>query len=137
MARANPSHFGRREVQPKPQEHWRRKDISFAERTVGAVPSVPVVVPGCRDGYMDKIDVELLKKIENCSGAQVSEVLALVRGLRSETQLRLRLNALEIQGYVIQDRKSEAGKVFVAITPNGRDILTEADSSQDQEVQPE
>lgn len=86
---------------------------------------------------MDKIDVELLKKIENCSGAQVSEVLALVRGLRSETQLRLRLNALEIRGYVIQDRKSEAGKVFVAITPNGRDILTEADSSQDQEVQPE
>jgi hypothetical protein len=123
MARANPSHFGRREVQPKPQEHWRRKDISFAERPVGAVPSVPVVVPGCRDGCMDKIDVELLKNVKNSSGARVSEVLALVRGLRSETQLRSRLNVLEIQGYVILDRKSEAGKVFVAITPPGREIL--------------
>ncbi len=72
---------------------------------------------------MDKIDLELLKKVEHCSGAQVSEVLALARGLRSETQLRMRLNALEIRGYVIQDRKSEAGKVFVTITPSGREIL--------------
>ena len=72
---------------------------------------------------MDKIDLELLKKVEHCSGAQVSEVLALARGLRSETQLRTRLNALEFLGHVVQDRKSEAGKVFVAITPSGREVL--------------
>lgn len=72
---------------------------------------------------MDKIDIKLLKNVMNSPGAQVSEVLALARGLRSETQLRMRLNVLETQGYVIQDRKSEAGKVFVAITPSGREIL--------------
>ena len=72
---------------------------------------------------MDKIDIELLKKIENHSGERVSEVIALVRGLRSETQLRFRLNVLEIQGYIIQDRKSEAGRVLVSITPSGCEIL--------------
>jgi hypothetical protein len=73
----------------------------------------------------DKIDIKLLESVDRISGAQVSEVIALARGSRSETQLRTRLNKLNIQGAIILERQREKGKVFAIITPYGRELLAE------------
>jgi hypothetical protein len=73
----------------------------------------------------DEIDINLLEKVDRISGAQVSEVLVLARGSRSETQLRTRLNELDIQGAILLDRRKEKGKVFAIITPHGREVLAE------------
>jgi hypothetical protein len=72
---------------------------------------------------MDRIDNKLLEIVEDISGAPVHEILRQARDLRSETQLRKRLDALSIQGYIILDRQSEVGKVFATITPYGKEIL--------------
>lgn len=74
---------------------------------------------------MDKIDNKLLEIVESITGAPVHEILRQARDLRSETQLRKRLDALSIQGYIILDRQSEVGRVFAVITPYGREVLAE------------
>jgi hypothetical protein len=73
----------------------------------------------------DKIDNKLLEFVEQNSGSPVHTILGLARGLRSETQLRKRLNALDIQGYILLDRQSETGRVFAIITPFGKETLQE------------
>lgn len=73
----------------------------------------------------DKIDTKLLDIVDENSGSPVHTILNLARGLRSETQLRKRLNALETQGCVLLDRASEAGRVFAIITPFGKETLKE------------
>lgn len=74
---------------------------------------------------LDKIDIRILEAVKRISGCQVNEVLSLLGGVRSGTQLRARLNALDVQGCVFLDRQSEAGKVFVSITPFGMETLEE------------
>jgi hypothetical protein len=74
---------------------------------------------------MDKIDSKLLEIVESISGATVHDILQQARDLRSDTQLRKRLDALSIQGYIDLDRQSEVGRVFAIITPYGRETLAE------------
>lgn len=74
---------------------------------------------------MDKIDTKLLEIVERISGAPVHEILKLARDLRSETQLRKRLDAMHTEGCILLDRQSEAGRVFAVITPYGREVLAE------------
>jgi hypothetical protein len=75
---------------------------------------------------MDSIDEKLLKIVEEVSHAPVYEVLKLARHLRSETQLRKRLEVLSFNGLIQLDRTSEAGRVFVTITPSGREAAGRA-----------
>ncbi len=84
---------------------------------------------------LDKIDISILKKIERISGAQLSEVVALMKDLRSERSLRERINALDAQGYISLDRKRERGKVFATISERGTAALTGRDRCPTKEAE--
>lgn len=71
---------------------------------------------------LDEIDKQILEKIEEFSGCQPAFIARGI-GRRSENVIRGRINALDVQGAVLQDRAKERGKVFVYITPFGRELL--------------
>jgi 16S rRNA C1402 (ribose-2'-O) methylase RsmI len=71
---------------------------------------------------LDEIDKHILEKIEEFSGCQPAFIAREI-GRRSEQIIRGRINALDTQGAVLQDRQKERGKVFVYITPYGKELL--------------
>ena len=71
---------------------------------------------------LDEIDKQILEKIEEFSGCQPAFIWKEI-GRRSKQVIRARINALDIQGAVLQDRGKERGKVFVYITPYGKELL--------------
>jgi hypothetical protein len=68
---------------------------------------------------MDEIDRNTLGAVRKFSGSQAKDIVAALGGLRANSTIRARLDALEIQGYVLLDRKTERGKVL----PLGNEIL--------------
>jgi hypothetical protein len=72
---------------------------------------------------MDEIDRNILDAVKKFSGSQAKDIIAALDGLRANSTIRARLDALEIQGYVLLDRKTERGKVFAFIAPLGNEIL--------------
>lgn len=72
---------------------------------------------------LDKIDREILERVRKLSGSQAKEIIQTLGNIRAEGTIRTRMDALEIQGCVLQDRKTERGKVFVTITSLGIDLL--------------
>lgn len=83
-----------------------------------------VVCPGLRDGTMfDEIDLKILEAVERLSGAPKAEILKACRIDRERTSVSRRIDALDIQGAVLQDKTKEKGRVFVSITPYGLQIL--------------
>lgn len=72
---------------------------------------------------LDEIDKKILEKIEEFSGCQLHAIAKAFGDMRSEVTVRARINALDIQGAVLQDRQKERGKVFVYITPYGKELL--------------
>ena len=72
---------------------------------------------------MDEIDRNILGAVKKFSGSQAKEIVAALGGIRANSTIRARLDALEIQGCVLLDRKTERGKVFAFIAPLGNEIL--------------
>lgn len=71
----------------------------------------------------DEIDKKILEIVEDLSGSQVKDIIAALEEARSDNVIRRRLNELDVQGCVLQDRTKERGKVFVFLTPYGREVL--------------
>jgi DNA-binding IclR family transcriptional regulator len=72
---------------------------------------------------MDEIDRNILGAVKKFSGSQVKDIVAALGGLRANSTIRARLDALEIQGYVLLDRKTERWNIFAFIAPLGNEIL--------------
>ncbi len=83
----------------------------------------------------DKIDIRILRKVQEMSVSQAKDIIEALTDLRCPSVLRRRLDALDIQGLIVQDRKSEKGKVFCYITPFGEKTLAgrEENSSSSEE----
>lgn len=71
---------------------------------------------------LDEIDKQILEKVDEFSGCQPAFIAKEI-GKRSKPAIRERINALDVQGAVLQDREKERGKVFVYITPYGKELL--------------
>jgi hypothetical protein len=72
---------------------------------------------------MDEIDRNILGAVKKISGSQAKDIVAALGGIRANSTIRAMLDALEIQGCVLLDRKTERGKVFAFIAPLGNEIL--------------
>jgi hypothetical protein len=79
---------------------------------------------------MDEIDRNILGTVKKFSGSQAKEIVAALGGIRANSTIRARLNALEIQGCVLLDRKTERGKVFAFIAPLGNEILEQVQAKE-------
>ena len=73
----------------------------------------------------DEIDLKILEAVERLSGAPKAEILKACRIDRERTSVSRRIDALDFQGTVLQDKTKEKGRVFVSITPYGREVLAE------------
>ena len=71
----------------------------------------------------DEIDLEILEAVERLSGAPKAEILKCCKIDRLPSTIGRRIDALEGFGAVIQDKAKEKGRVFVSITPYGREVL--------------
>lgn len=74
---------------------------------------------------LDEIDKKILETVEEKSGSQVKDIIVALDRIRSEGVIRARMNALEIRGCILQERRAQRGKVFAVITPHGREFLAE------------
>lgn len=73
---------------------------------------------------LDKVDIQILKRVKEKSGDQVTSIIRTLDCRTIET-LRGRLDMLETAGYVILDRRSYRGQVRAHITPFGEETLAE------------
>lgn len=74
----------------------------------------------------DEIDLEILAAVERLSGAPKAEIAKCCTGVdRLPSTIGRRIDTLSILGAVIQDKTKERGRVFVSITPYGREVLAE------------
>jgi len=76
---------------------------------------------------IDEIDRQILEKVEEFSGSQLSAIAencVSITGLK-DSAIRHRIDRLDILGAVLEDRAKSRGKVFVTITGYGRSILEE------------
>lgn len=71
----------------------------------------------------DEIDLKILETIERLSGAPKKDIMKACQPFREFSTIRRRIAALDIQGAILQDRTKEKGRVFVSITPYGREVL--------------
>jgi len=74
---------------------------------------------------LDEIDKKILETVEEKSGSQVKEIIVALDRIRSDGAIRARMNALEIRGCILQERRAQRGKVFAVITRQGREFLAE------------
>jgi hypothetical protein len=74
---------------------------------------------------LDEIDKKILETVEEKSGSQVKDIIVALDRIRSDGVIRARMNALEIRGCILQDRRAQRGKVFAVITRQGREFLAE------------
>lgn len=74
---------------------------------------------------LDEIDEKILETVEEKSGSQVKDIIVALDRIRSEGIIRARMNALEIRGCILQERRAQRGKVFAVITRQGREFLAE------------
>lgn len=71
---------------------------------------------------LDKIDRQLLKRVEDFSGERVEKIIKNL-DCRTAKTLRDRLDALDSHGFVILDRKAYSGQVIARITPLGKETI--------------
>jgi len=75
---------------------------------------------------MGPLDVGLLKVVSAHPGATVADATRdLLVGYTTTSKIRYHLNQLERAGLIEQDRSRVAGRVFVTITKQGREILAQ------------
>ena len=74
------------------------------------------------DEKLDKIDLQLLKRVEEFSGERVDKIIKNL-DCRTAKTLRNRLDSLDSQGFVILDRKVYRGQVIARITSLGKETI--------------
>jgi DNA-binding MarR family transcriptional regulator len=68
---------------------------------------------------LDEIDIEILTTIGRVSDSPKAEIIKICSVDRAITTIGRRIDALAEEGYVLQDKTRERGRVFVSITPAG------------------
>jgi DNA-binding MarR family transcriptional regulator len=74
---------------------------------------------------LDEIDLEILATVARFSDSPKVEILRICSVDRAITTVGRRIDALAEEGYVLQDKTRERGRVFVSITPAGSLALEE------------
>jgi|WetSurMetagenome_2_1015567.scaffolds.fasta_scaffold1538121_1 hypothetical protein len=79
----------------------------------------------------DKIDIQIVDRVEKYDGQQVAAILKTL-DCRTLNVLRHRLDKLEVAGCIILDRTSYRGQVRAHITAYGKQVLAEATGRAEQ-----
>jgi predicted transcriptional regulator len=74
---------------------------------------------------LDEIDIEILETVARFSDSLKADILKKCSVGRDRTTVGRRIDGLEADGLVLQDKSRERGRVFVTITQEGEELLAE------------